>query len=260
LKDWIQTNVILVTIALLVGLYLTEGVLAIFTFPTKHTLTTELGIEFDNRTKIQVINDLRSEGIDAVPSTQPNVLYKEGLEPLYHLGGMSYKTTVATNETGRYMIYPSDRYGFNNPDLEWELHNIEWLLIGDSFAQGLSVQPGEDIGSQIRKLTKQSVLSLGISGNGPLYELASLKEYAELKEPKRVIWLYYEDNDLTRNLPYEESHPTLMNYLKDDFSQNLIDRQLEINQRLSQYFLKEEERENKTHQLQSVQLMELTQV
>ena len=39
------------------------------------------------------------------------------------------------------------------------------------------MQPGDDFASRIRLLTKQSAINLGMSGNGPLIELASLKEY-----------------------------------------------------------------------------------
>ncbi len=71
-----------------------------------------------------------------------------------------------------------------------------WYLIGDSFTQGSCVLPGEDFASQIRILTKQSAISLGMSGNGPLIELASLKEYGLQKKPQIVLWFYFERNDL----------------------------------------------------------------
>ena len=70
------------------------------------------------------------------------------------------------------------------------------MLLGDSFTQGSCVQPGEDISSQIRLLNKQNVISLGMSGNGPLLELASLKEYTFIKKPKNILWFYFERNDL----------------------------------------------------------------
>ena len=38
--------------------------------------------------------------------------------------------TIYSNENGYFLIYLSDRYGFNNPDKEWDSDEIEYLLIG----------------------------------------------------------------------------------------------------------------------------------
>ena len=78
-----------------------------------------MGIEFDERTILEVTEDLIAEGIDAVPygsnlgMRQQTVMKPELLLPL---GGISNKTTVIPNESGQHGIYKSDRYGFNNPD------------------------------------------------------------------------------------------------------------------------------------------------
>ena len=84
-------------------------------------------------------------------------------------------------------------------------------MLGDSFTQGSCVQPGDDFASQIRLLSKQNVLSLGMAGNGPLLELASLVEYGLKKEPKIVLWIYFERNDLD-DLKYEKSNSILKKY------------------------------------------------
>ena len=183
----------------------------------------ELGVEYDERTKLQVIDGLIETGVDAVPAVRPaDVLTMD--EELLPLGGVSNKTTVATNENGYYMVYPSDRYGFNNPDSEWDAEQVEWLLTGDSFTEGEAVNPGEDVAGQIRLITKQPTINVGRGGNGPLIELAELREYAELVKPKKVLWLYFEGNDL-KELQREKFNPLLMQYMEDGFSQNLINRQ-----------------------------------
>ena len=110
---------------------------------------------------------------------------------------------------------------------QWDLPKIEWLLTGDSMTEGVSVQQGEEIAGQIRSITKSSVINIGISGNGPLQELAALKEYGPSLHPKKVLWLYTENNELF-DLAEEKTIPKLMQYLQDDFSQNLINRQKEI--------------------------------
>ena len=45
----------------------------------------------------------------------------------------------------------SDRYGFNNPDYEWDKEKIDFLLVGDSFVHGACVNRPYDIASQMRK-------------------------------------------------------------------------------------------------------------
>ena len=32
-----------------------------------------------------------------------------------------------------FQYFQSDRYGFNNPDKEWDSNEIELILVGDSF-------------------------------------------------------------------------------------------------------------------------------
>ena len=43
------------------------------------------------------------------------------------------------------MIYFSDRYGFNNPDSEWDSPKTDWAILGDSIAAGACVASGEEI-------------------------------------------------------------------------------------------------------------------
>ena len=141
------------------------------------------------------------------------------------------------NESGKYAIYQSDRYGFRNPDSEWDTPHTEWVLVGDSFTLGACVDSGEDIGGQIRLLRGESVLNLGSGGGSMLGQLALLKEYAVFRKPKIVLWVFFEGNDL-EGLDTEILSPLLMNYLNPKFSQGLIHRQTEIDNRLNQYILK----------------------
>ena len=97
--------------------------------------------------------------------------------PIFPLSGISNSVTINCNENGYYSIYQSDRYGFNNPDSEWDSIENEYLIIGDSFAHGACVNRPNDIASNLRNLSDKSVLNLGFTGNGPLIEYATLREY-----------------------------------------------------------------------------------
>ena len=76
-----------------------------------------------------------------------------------------------------------------------------------------------------------------------MIEYASLVEYGKGVAPEKVLWVYYEDNDLLGDLQREKKHPLLMQYMQDRFSQNLINRQREIDGRLEEYLERERERE-----------------
>jgi hypothetical protein len=250
LKKEIRAAIVTFATSIVLSLYLVEGFLNLTGLDVVEFRTlkaaSELGVKFDTRRKLDFINDLRANGVDAVPSIhtagliERARLHQKETDLLFPFGGVSNKVTVVSNESGKYMVIQSDRYGFNNPDFEWDVRDTEWLLTGDSFTEGYAVQFGEDIAGQIRVITNQSVLNLGRGGNGPLSMLAALKEYAEIIQPKKVIWLYYEGNDLDNELNQEKEVPLLRRYLQSGFSQDLIHKQKEIDTYLSGYISNEE--------------------
>jgi hypothetical protein len=188
----------------------------------------QTGKKWDTRTKYEVYKDLKKVNDDIVMSVPPSSYldkYKNKLT--IPLSGISNSKTIQCNENGYYSINQSDRYGFNNPDEEWDKKEIEYFLIGDSFTQGDCVNIPNDIGSVLRTLSNKSVLNLGYGGNNPLIEFATIREYLNTNV-KKVLWIYYE-SDLY-GLEKELKYKTLMNYLNDlTFTQNLKTRQNEIN-------------------------------
>jgi hypothetical protein len=210
-------------------------------------------VSYDMRTKIEVLNDLRDSGVEAFPNTVPylflesnGLISKKGR--IYPLGIISNSTTILSNEAGYYPIIETDEHGFNNPKGLYNKNKVDIVLTGDSFAEGYSVHSNESIGAVLRQLDFTTI-SIGKGWNGPLIELASLKEYAEPLEPKIVIWIYFV-NDF-ENLINEMQSSILRNYLnEDDYSQNLISRQEEIDDVLINYVQNEwqkkrEEREER---------------
>ena len=176
--------------------------------------------KFDTRSKRMVYQDIKSKNKSASMTKRPfSYIYKDNLD-LMLLSGKSNSLEIDCNENGYYSKYKSDRFGFNNPDTEWDSPEVEFLLVGDSFVQGACVNRPNDISSRLRFYSKKSALNLGMSGNGPLLEYASLKEYYKTNT-KKVLWFFYEANDLI-NLSDEINNKILMNYLdNENFSQNL---------------------------------------
>ena len=73
---------------------------------------------------------------------------------------------------------------------------------------GFQHKPGQEIAGQIRSISGNSAINLGISGNGPLLEYAALVEYGKTLTPAKVLWIYFEGNDLTSDLNLEKYNAT----------------------------------------------------
>ena len=185
------------------------------------------GKKYDTRTMLQIYEDLKKTDNNYTLSVYHDLNPVVNKYKIFPLSGISKSKTIFCNENGYYSIYESDRYGFNNPDIEWDNKDIEYLLVGDSFTHGACVNRPDDIASVLRTLSKKSVLNLGFSSNGPLTEYATLREYL-IPNVKKVLWIYY-PNDLS-NLQYEISNNVLIEYLNDfNFTQKLKFKQNKIN-------------------------------
>jgi hypothetical protein len=137
------------------------------------------------------------------------------------------------NESGHWIRFRSDRFGFNNPDSVWE-SKPHAVLIGDSYIHGVCVDEGEDVAGALRKSGWRTI-NLAVTGNGPLIELATLLEYAKKVKPRLVLWAYYEENDL-RNLKGEMSSQILLRYLRDEsFYQSLSSKQSAIDNAIGEF-------------------------
>lgn len=187
----------------------------------------ELGIEFDKRTRLQVIEDYRKNNKETYGVILPSLFSQQYIKKnLFPLSGISNVFTVYGNETGEYLVYKSDRYGFNNEDYVYDQNEIDFLIIGDSFAHGANVKNGNDVASILRK-KGYSAVTIGMGANGPLTELASMVEYGVELKPKIILWFLFSNdlNDLVREL----QNPILKNYLSNEnFNQDLINKQKEI--------------------------------
>jgi hypothetical protein len=142
------------------------------------------------------------------------------------------KNLIVCNENNFWLIQKTDKYGFINADSDWNRdHDI--ILIGDSYAQGQCVNADQTLKGLFEK-NNFKVLNLGIGGTGPLSQYAILKEYVELKK-STVIWFFYEGNDFS-DLQKEKSFFQLRKYLEfKDHSQNLKEKNFEINNFLENY-------------------------
>lgn len=198
----------------------------------------------DIRSKAQFVSDSRANGIEMVPDIPPHTFIKSnGLgtkqEPLFPVGSISNSPTVYCNVYGEHLVYQSDQYGFRNPNSIYAEKDLDVLIVGDSFSAGHCEK--NDIGTLLRQ-KGLNTLNIAYFANGPLIELAALREYGFNTKAKVLLWIYFEGNDL-KNLKQESVSPILMNYLNPDFTQSLKSKQGVIDKRLSQHVNKRLSRE-----------------
>ncbi len=252
LKTSYKLNLIFAGISILIGIFLLEICLFYNLDTTLRNLVkqdmknktsrmppqkAEKPVVFDKRNRLDVIRELRNEGIHTTLNILPkhlmyNVLRSEG-QKILPLAGVSGSVRVLCNESGTWGIYENDEHGFNNPQGLFSAIRPEIVLIGDSFAYGACVAQKDSIAGQLRR-AGYTLINLGNSGNGPLFELAGIKEYGEHLKPQKVFWLYFERNDLM-NLLYEQRSSFLFQYMDSSFSQHLINRQPEIDRVLGDH-------------------------
>ena len=235
LNDIIKQYLIISGISVIVSLYLFEGYLTFNEQLSNEQLSKEqlskeqlyeeqTGKKWDRRSKLDVYKDLKKTNNNITAYIAPKNFFNKNSNIL-PLSAISNSETIHCNESGYYSIYQSDRYGFNNPDNEWDKKEIEYLLVGDSFTNGACVNRPNDISSVLRNLSKKSVLNLGMSGNGPLLEYATLREYIN-NSVKKIIWIYYAAD--FNDLKYELKNEILLKYLNKNFTQNIKLKQYEI--------------------------------
>ena len=193
-------------------------------------IADNLGVKFDKRSRLEVIREHNNKAEDVVPTALAiNFVDKSLSSGILPLSGLSNKRTLHCNESGEYVYYDSDRYGFNNPDIEWDNSNKKgsYLLLGDSFTHGACVNEDQTVASRIRHYSNgKTAISLGNGGSGLLLMLATLKEYGKLANPKYTLIMYFEEGN--SRLRHENNNKFLKQYLVErNFTQNLPNRQRE---------------------------------
>jgi len=86
-----------------------------------------------------------------------------------------------------------DGNGFRN---DHEITAAPVIVLGDSFLEAALVPQDALLTTQMSRLLQSEVANLGQSGYGPQQELIVLRRYGLPLQPKVVVWLFFEGNDL----------------------------------------------------------------
>lgn len=231
-------NLFVSALSLLLSLCLAELILQRHSLGPAYLRSWQTWAPYDTRDRLQFILDEREEGRDAFPA--PNAKFFIGNpvlvrgERVVPLGGVANSIAVGGSEGGFHSAFAVDEAGFNNPRGIWPLKAVSNVfLVGDSFTYGDAVRQGDDVASRLREHVPY-VVNLGARGNGPLQQLAAIREYVPSGKVGFVFWMFYERNDLI-DLNDGKADPILMGYLEENFSQDLLARQDDINAAVRSY-------------------------
>ena len=145
---------------------------------------------------------------------------------------------LCVDENNKPIFYLSDKNGFNN-----KMDNTvnDFLLIGDSYVQGMCVNNKNNLNAQFKK-HNYITTSLGMAGNGPLLEYATFKEYQNEYEYQDIILFITLDNDFY-DLSNEKKNKILMKYINEEnFTQKIKENELSKIEVINSYFGKKTER------------------
>ncbi len=98
--------------------------------------------------------------------------------------------------------YGIDEFGYRNPiGYLQNLQSLDVLLVGDSFTEGTNKA---NIASNLRKILKKNVYSVGIGGQGIFHWRYQFERFMKLSDrglsPQIVVLNYYEGNDFEDTL------------------------------------------------------------
>jgi hypothetical protein len=116
-----------------------------------------------------------------------------------------------------------DHNGFRN---ELDLKQADIIVIGDSIVEGLTVSNSQLMTSLLSNLQGKLVANLGQSAYGPQQELVVLKRFGLPLQPRTVVWMFFEGNDLSDVIGYWDAlrHPPSFwrSFFARSFTRNVL--------------------------------------
>lgn len=224
------------SLEILTTVFLTKKNTVINVADKRTVLAKKFEIEIDNRPYIKVFselaksNELRHEFRLNISSLDAYKGILTNLKVIPFKGPISSNSLGQySNENGKYKIYKNDKYGFRNDNKIYDKKIIN-ILIGDSFAEGLPIEQDKNVSSILIEKFNLNTANFGIAGTSLISYYAVFREYVKQIKPKNVILFYYEGNDFL--MLNSEKSSFLSKYLDENFTQNLIKNNYEVNKSL----------------------------
>ena len=221
---------LVLTVSVIAPLLLFEYV-SVYNENTVYRNSVQQNFHYDVRTPRAVAAEISANGEDSHEAFR----VFERAEGIMPLGYAPNTKIVGSNEYGIRHVFLTDRHGFNNDDRIWD-HETKYLFVGDSFTEGCCTPDNKNFVNLFRG-DKFDTLNLGVSGNGPETNLATLIEYLEYIQPKKVIWVHFAGNDLG-DMNYYRKIKQFNLYVYGGYSQDLYKRSNTIRAYLNSFYNK----------------------
>jgi hypothetical protein len=140
------------------------------------------------------------------------------------LSHASHASIVECNESGEYLVYQTDEFGFNNPRGLIANGRISIATLGESHALGHCVPQAHSLIGLLRQ-TYPRTANFAMAGGSTLSTLATFREYVEPLRPPLVLWFVNPHGVVDED---ELKDPVLIRYLDPTFSQRLRERQPDV--------------------------------
>ncbi len=152
--------------------------------------------DLDRMTKFRAYQEMIKENPSLLPWTG---VFKPSVDNKFTdivLSNKSNNDLLFCNESGEWITYLSDKFGFNNNNKLFDNKKIS-LFLGDSFVEGMCVNRKDNLVSNLSSLTNEPIINLGMSGTALIEQFLILKRYYKnFNEIKKIFWMYSETNDL----------------------------------------------------------------
>jgi hypothetical protein len=231
---WRRRNLRFLVASLGITLLMAHGIETWFAYrhPSYVQRTLANGNVPDTRSFFDLWDEQRAAGQPGVPAIMPSAAYAIRHQPLkingrdaVALNSFSRIRTHLCSELGPWTYYQSDEHGFNNPMGIWG-QPLQVGIVGDSFTHATCVERENSPAGIIRSSFPKTI-NLAMGANGPLLELAAIKEYLAPYKPEVVVQFVYE-NDIT-NGAEESTYPELQPYLNErNYRVGLLENQAAI--------------------------------
>lgn len=126
------------------------------------------------------------------------------------LGPIPHVQTAYCNEGYGFATYRSDRFGFRNPDENWN-QSVDALIVGDSFVHGACVPDPFSFARQVSSDIGINALTIGTASNSPNHYRHLINTFTALTKPRHVILAFFPNDNVTMHADDPYSAPDVTN-------------------------------------------------
>ena len=193
----------------------------------------KLNIIYDERSRSDIyFEDLKA---NIKPHRFPQLNNSNTINDYFTFSNFSNSIVRHCNESGKWLKYKTDKYGFNNENVSYN-KKIDVIFLGDSFFEAHCVERKDNTSSLLSEKSGKNIVNLSVSGSGPLDYLGIYKEYGKNLNPKEIYIFFYEKNDL-RDLEERLKYSSIKKYLnRDHINYGYTDKISQIDYQLSKQF------------------------